>query len=187
MTSRKRAISNLKSSVENFKSQIAHGHHTSENRPAAEPERLDVSPYDRASSLMISLLVTVGLATVVLVAGWLSVEVYQSASPEARSRWSPASAMATGERSAVPYWTSPRPGRPPGGTRRTSIRCGTRPKSGTPPPTRGPPKSRTLSVQRPERQLRDGPGRHRMRQEAARKAEQARPAAELGSRLWQRA
>jgi hypothetical protein len=53
----------------------------SENRRAAEPERLDVSPYDRASSLMISLLVTVGLATVVLVAGWLSVEVYQSRKP----------------------------------------------------------------------------------------------------------
>ena len=47
-------------------------------KPAPSTERLDVSPYDRVSSLMISLLLTVGLATVVLVAGWLSIRVYQS-------------------------------------------------------------------------------------------------------------
>jgi hypothetical protein len=54
--------------------------HTTE-RNATEPERLDVSPYDRASSLMISLLVTVGLVTALLVAGWLSLIVYQHIKP----------------------------------------------------------------------------------------------------------
>ena len=48
------------------------------DRSDATPERLDVSPYDRVSSLMISLLLTAGLTTVVLVAGWLSIRIYQS-------------------------------------------------------------------------------------------------------------
>jgi hypothetical protein len=49
---------------------------TTMNTYASEQRRLTISPYDRASSLMISLLITLGALTVVLFFAWLSTKIY---------------------------------------------------------------------------------------------------------------
>ena len=144
----------------------------SENRPAAEPERLDVSPYDRASSLLISLLVTVGLATVVLVAGWLSVEVYQSRKPSGPITLVDPIGDGDGRKVSGSLLDEPATGPSAGRDARSVDPVRTRPKSGTPPPTRGPPKSRTCRSNGPSGSSVTVPATRRA-QEAARKAEQA--------------